>query len=219
MSGTVSRSHAAGQQAEAAAATVTGAATRRSRRVAVWLMSTLVLVLVAGGAAAAWRAGAFVPAGSPGPGAAAAPAPATAQVMRPDLSQTTTVNATLGYAGSYTVRGQGSGTLTWLPFAGQVIGQGHVLYRVDNGIPVVLLCGSVPDWRAMSEGDSGADVTQLNHDLVNLGYADSADIAALGWNYYSWEAQTAVQQMQSALGISSPSGALPLGSAVFEPAA
>jgi hypothetical protein len=139
--------------------------------------------------------------------------------MRRDLSQTTTMNATLGYARSFTVRGEGSGTLTWLPFAGQVIGQGHVLYRVDNGIPVVLLYGSVPDWRAMSEGDSGADVTQLNHDLVDLGYADSADITALGWNYYYWETQTAVQHMQSALGISGPSGALPLGSVVFEPAA
>jgi hypothetical protein len=139
--------------------------------------------------------------------------------MRRDLSETTTVNATLGYAGAYTVRGQASGTLTWLPSAGQVIGQGQVLYRVDNGVPVVLLYGSVPDWRAMSEGDTGADVTQLNHDLVNLGYAGSADITALGWDYYSWETQYAVEQTQSALGISSPSGSLPLGSVVFEPEA
>jgi hypothetical protein len=139
--------------------------------------------------------------------------------MRRDLAATTTVNATLGYAGSYTVRGQGSGTLTWLPSAGQVIGQGRVLYRVDNGTPVVLLYGSVPDWRAMSEGTTGADVTQLNHDLVSLGYASSADITTLGWDYYSWETQYGVEQMQSALGISSPSGSLPLGSVVFEPAA
>jgi hypothetical protein len=139
--------------------------------------------------------------------------------MRRTLSQTTTVNATLGYAGSYTVRGQGSGTLTWLPSAGQVIRQGQVLYRVDNGTPVVLLYGRVPDWRALSEGDTGADVTQLNHDLVNLGYADSADISALGWDYYSWQTQHGVAQMQSAAGISSPSGSLPLGSVIFEPQA
>jgi hypothetical protein len=30
-------------------------------------------------------------------------------------------------------------------------------------------------------------VTQLNHDLANLGYADSADISALGWDYFSRE--------------------------------
>jgi hypothetical protein len=139
--------------------------------------------------------------------------------MRRDLSETTTVNATLGYAGSYTVRGQGSGTLTWLPLAGQLIRQGQVLYRVDNGNAVVLLYGSVPDWRAMSEGDAGADVTQLNHDLVHLGYAGSADISALGWSYYSWQTQNAVEQLQLALGTTSPSGSLALGSVTFEPTA
>ena len=39
--------------------------------------------------------------------------------------------------------GAGRGTLTWLPSAGRVIGQGHVLYQVDNGAPVVLLYGPV----------------------------------------------------------------------------
>jgi hypothetical protein len=174
---------------------------------------------LAAGGVAAWNAGVFGSDGSPGSASGSAPAPATAPVEHRDLSQTATVNATLGYAGSYTVQGQGSGTLTWLPSSGQVIGQGQVLYRVDNGTPVVLLYGSVPDWRAMSEGDTGADVTQLNRDLVNLGYASSADIAAPGWDYYSWETQYGVEQLQSALGISSPTGSLPRGSAVFEPEA
>ena len=52
--------------------------------------------------------------------------------------------------------GQGGGTLTLLPQPGQVISQGQVLYRIGNGSPVVLLYGSVPDWRAMSEGTTGA---------------------------------------------------------------
>jgi hypothetical protein len=217
VSGTVSRSHAAGQQAQAAAGTAAGRAPRRGHRVAVWLV--VMGVLAAGGAMAAWRAGVPGPDGSPRPGAGGAPAPSTQPVMRRDLSATTTVNATLGYAGSYTVLGPGSGTLTWLPSAGQVIRQGQVLYRVDNGIPVVLLYGGVPDWRTMSEGITGADVTQLNRDLARLGYASSAEIAALGWDYYSWETQYAVEQMQSALGISSPSGTLTLGSVAFAPQA
>jgi hypothetical protein len=54
-------------------------------------------------------------------------------------------------------------------------------------LPVVLLYGRVPDWRAIFAGVSGADVSQLNHDLVKLGYADRADIVALGWDYYSWQ--------------------------------
>ena len=73
-----------------------------------------------------------------------------AAVTRQDLSATTPVTATLGYAGSYTVTGQGGGTLTWLPSAGQVIRQGQALYQTGNGCPVVLLYGSVPDWRALA---------------------------------------------------------------------
>ena len=68
-----------------------------------------------------------------------------------------------------------------------MIRQGQALYKTGNGSPVVLLYGGVPDWRALGEGTTGADVSQLNHDLVALGYADRADIVALGWDYYSWE--------------------------------
>jgi hypothetical protein len=146
-------------------------------------------------------------------------APAVSTVTRQDLSSQTPVSATLGYAGSYTVTGRGSGTLTWLPSPGRVISQGQVLYRVDNGTPLILLYGSVPAWRALSEGITGADVAQLNHDLVQLGYASRADIAALGWDYFSWQTRYALEQLQQDLGIASPSGSLPLGSAVFGPSA
>jgi len=140
-------------------------------------------------------------------------------VVREDLSATTPVTATLGYAGSYPVTGQGGGTLTSLPSPGQVTCQGQALYRVDNGSPVALLYGRVPDWRAMSEGTTGADVSQLNHDLVTLGYAGRADIEALGWDYYSWETAYAVQKLEEHLGVSSPPGSLSLGQVVFEPEA
>jgi multidrug efflux pump subunit AcrA (membrane-fusion protein) len=62
-------------------------------------------------------------------------------------------------------------------------------------------------------------VSQLNHDLVALEDADSADISALGWDYFSWATAAGVAKLQSALGVSSPSGSLPLGSVVFEPEA
>ena len=140
-------------------------------------------------------------------------------MLRENLSSQTPVDATLGYAGSYTVRGQGGGTLTWRPAAGKVIGQGQVLYRVDNGVPVVLLYGPVPAWRTLDEGLTGADVSQLNHDLVALGYASRSDISMLGWDYFSSETAYGVQRMESALGVSSPPGSLPLGSVVFEPGA
>jgi peptidoglycan hydrolase-like protein with peptidoglycan-binding domain len=140
-------------------------------------------------------------------------------VTRQDISATTAENATLGYAGSYTVTGQGGGTLTWLPAAGSVIRQGQVLYRTDNGIPTVLMYGSVPAWRNLSEGATGEDVTQLNHDLVDLGYANSSDISSLGWDYYSWETRYAVEDMEQDLGVSNPSASLTLGLVMFEPEA
>jgi hypothetical protein len=197
-----------------------GAATEPSRRGRLrWVVVGSLVVLVAGGGVvSAWYAGAFRSNGPPG-GSTAAPPPATWTVARENISDTTQENATLGYAASYTVTGQGSGTLTWLPSQGQVIRQGQVLYQVDNGVPVVLLYGSVPAWRDMTEGITGADVTQLNHDLVDLGYANSADISALGWDYYSWETSDAVEALEEHLGVTYPSGSLPLGSVVFKPEA
>jgi len=178
-----------------------------------------LVVVLAAAAAAAWGAGVFsAAASSAAEGQGGAP-PATATVTRQDIAATTPVNATLGYAGSYPVRGQGGGTLTWLPPAGLVISQGQALYETGNGSPVVLLYGSVPAWRTLDDGVTGTDVAQLNHDLVALGDADSADTSARGWNYFSPETKAGVQKLQSALGIPSPSGSLPLGQAVFEPEA
>jgi hypothetical protein len=194
--------------------TATGASRRGRFR---WVVAGVVVVLAAAGVMAAWRVGAFTRA--PSSGGERRAAATTHPVVRETLSMQTSVDGTLGYSGSYTVPGAGGGTLTSLPSAGQVIRQGQVLYETDLTDPVVLLYGSVPDWRPLDEGVTGADVTQLNHDLVNLGYANSAEISALGWDYYSWETQAAVEKLQSAAGISSPSGSVGLGSVVFEPTA
>jgi hypothetical protein len=213
VSETVSRGREAGRQVEVLAAGEARVSRGRRRWVALGIVA-----VVAAGVVSAWRAGVFSPAASSGAGQQGAP-PATAAVTRQDIAATTPLTATLGYAGSYPVRGQGGGTLTWLPSAGQVIRQGHALYKTDNGSPVVLLDGSVPAWRSLDEGVTGEDVSQLNHDLVALGDADSADISALGWDYFSWATAAGVAKLQSALGVSSPSGSLPLGSVVFEPEA
>jgi hypothetical protein len=212
VSETVSRGRQAGQQADILAA---GALSGRPRRRGRWVALGIVVVVAAGGVSA-WRAGAFSAAAAPGAGLRGAPVPTTRPVLREDIAATTPVTATLGYAGSYAVTGQGGGTLTWVPSPGQVIGQGQALYRVDNGSPVVLLYGSVPDWRTLDEGVTGQDVAQLNHDLVDLGYASRADIAALGWDYYSWETAYGVQKLEEHLGVSSPPASLSLGQVVFE---
>jgi hypothetical protein len=236
VSDTASRGPGDGQQAGAVAAEETRQASTQGRVAATgpegreppaeasrhgrlrWVVVGTVIVLGAAGAGSAWYAGAFRSAASSG-SAQGAPALATQPVTRQDLAAQTPVTATLGYAASYRVTGKGGGTLTWLPSAGSVIRQGQVLYKTDNGIPVVLLYGSVPAWRTLDEGVTGADVTRLNHDLVNLGYASSADISSLGWDYYSSQTSYAVQKLEEHLGVSSPPGSLSLGSVVFEPGA
>ena len=156
-------------------------------------------------------------------------------MKRRSLTSQTQVNATLGNAGSYTVvvpsagsagSGGGSGgggsaggspgTFTWLPAVGRVIRQGQVLYRV-SGSPVVLLYGSVPSYEDLSEGMTGADVKELNADLVKLGYASAAALGPRsGWNYFSAETAYALEQLQSKLGLT-VTGTLALGQAAFLP--
>src|SRR6266542_984596 len=111
-----------------------------------------------------------------------------ATVERRSLSEQMQVNGTLGYEGSYTVLGQAHGTVTWLPKAGAIIRDSRVLYRVD-GAPVGLLYGSTPAYRPLAEGATaadvtGADVAQLNHDLVALGYASRSEVG-VAWDEFT----------------------------------
>jgi len=218
VSETTSRGRQETDQSEGLERVVIAAEQPHSARRRSVTVTAAVLVVLCAGAGAAWSAGAFRSNHSGG-GSVGTQPPQTYTVTRQNITATTSENATLGYQGSYKVTGKGTGTLTWLPSAGQVIRQGRVLYRVDNGDPVVLLYGKVPAWRNLAEGTTGKDVTFLNHDLVDLGYANRSNISALGWDYYSWETRYAVENMEKALGVSSPSGLLPLGSVVFEPQA
>jgi hypothetical protein len=178
--------------------------------------------VLAGGAAVVVAAGVAVAVTGPlggarqaGGGAAASGYPTSVSVIARRLLQAqTSVSATLGYAGSYTVTGHG-GTVTWLPGPGRVIGQGQVLYRVGNGTPVFLLYGRVPAWRALAEGVHGADVRQLNRALVALGCATRA-LLDPGSKYFTAETGYALARLQARLGLPQ-TGTLPLGQAVFVP--
>ena len=82
---------------------------------------------------------------------------------------------------------------------GQVIPEGQVLYQV-SGAPVVLLYGSAPAWRDLSEGMAGPDVAELNADLVRLGYATWAELGS-GSDYFSAATAYGVEQLQAKLGV------------------
>jgi len=139
-----------------------------------------------------------------------------ATVTRQDLSAQAQVSATLGYAGSYSVVNQAQGIFTALPAAGRIISQGQALYRVNSG-PIILLYGSIPMYRSLSEGMSGADVKELNADLVALHYATSSELGP-GSDYFSSETAHALELLQQHLGVAM-NGALDLGQAAFLPAA
>jgi hypothetical protein len=142
-------------------------------------------------------------------------------VTRQGLAAQTRVDATLGYAGSYTVVNQAQGTVTSLPPTGRVVTQGQVLYQV-SGQPVVLLYGSTPAYRSLSEGTwasdvTGPDVEELNADLVTLGYATSAELSPASDEFGYWTT-VGVDRLQAALGVTQ-NGNLALGQAVFLPTA
>jgi Putative peptidoglycan binding domain/HlyD family secretion protein len=198
------------------------------------VVGTIAAAVVIGGAAVAVAD----PFSSHAPAAAANPDNTSLQaVTQGTLTSQTQVHATLGYAGTYTVlnqsasngqsssqspgnespaSGQGSGTVTALPTAGQVVSQAQSLYSV-SGSPVVLLYGSTPAYRSLSEGISGPDVAELNADLVALGYAKSSELDPRS-DYFSSATATALKALQGHLDVAQ-TGVLALGQAVFLPAA
>ena len=97
--------------------------------------------------------------------------PATAAVTRTTLTQTETVDGTLGYGDATMVKAHGSasGTVTWLPAEGAAIDRGKPVYRVDSD-PVVLLYGSTPLYRTLQPGLEGSDVKLVEQNLSALGY-------------------------------------------------
>lgn len=169
----------------------------------------LVGGLVAGGviAASGTNDGTAAPSGSSGQ-------VGTAPVVRTNLTNTVQVGGSIGDDGSYAVaalRG-GGGVYTWLPEPGQVIKQDQPVYSVSDE-PVPLLYGSLPAYRAFEAGmPDGADVGQLTHDLIALGYG--AGLAQS--NHYSPATAAAVERWQGALGLPA-TGEIPLGAVIFEP--
>jgi hypothetical protein len=182
----------------------------RGRWVAGGVVVVVVTVAVALAVTDPFRAAA-----SPGTGGASYHT-SVATVQLGSLTSQTQVDATLGDAGTYNVVNQAPGTITWLPAVGQVIREGQVLYQV-SGAPVVLLYGSEPTWRDLSEGISGPDVAELNADLVRLGYATWAELGS-GSDYFSAATAYGVEQLQAKLGVTE-TGTLALGQAVFLPTA
>lgn len=180
-----------------------------------WLLAgaaVLVAVTATGGMVAASSPKQATPAGQEPPAN-------TAKVEKGRLSAIVSMDGTLTYRGRsdgspYSVINRGGGIYTELPADGDKVDCGGVLYRVD-GHAVLLLCGATPAYRSLWEGDRGPDVTELNANLVDLGYATRAQLDPSS-DYFSPETAFALEKLQSKLG-EDQTGALDLGQAVFLP--
>ncbi|QKJ21218.1 peptidoglycan-binding protein [Microbacterium hominis] len=104
-----------------------------------------------------------------------------------------------------------SGVVTGVEVAaGDEVGAGDTVYTV-NLRPVVVAAGAVPAFRAISRGDQGTDVAQLQLLLAQLGhYAGPAD-GTVGWGTV-----TAIRAWQKASGVAQ-TGVVEWGDVVFVP--
>jgi hypothetical protein len=136
----------------------------------------------------------------------------TAQVEQGKLSAVVSQNGTLTYrarpdGSPFSAINHARGTYTELPEVGDKVDCGGVLYRVDDK-PVLLLCGTVPAYRALHEADAGQDVRQLNRNLHVRGAGGA----------FTTKTEKALEALQRRKGVH-VDGSLALGDAVFLPEA
>jgi peptidoglycan hydrolase-like protein with peptidoglycan-binding domain len=147
----------------------------------------------------------------------------TVKVERGKLAAMVSQDGTLTYrarpdGSPYAVVNQAPGVYTRLPDTGTKVDCGGVLYRVDEH-PVLLLCGTVPAYRALHTGDAGQDVRQLNRNLHELGYDAKAHVHIdPADNDFTVRTEKAVEVLQRNKGVH-VTGALASGDAVFLPEA
>jgi len=180
-----------------------------------WALAAVALV-VAGVCSVVALSGADHPAA-----AAGAPAANTEKVERGALAALVSGAGILTYrarsdGSPFAVVNQAGGVYTQLPEAGEKVGCGGVLYRVDNR-PVLLLCGTVPAYRALHVGVRGPDVRQLNRNLHQLGYDADAHVRIdPGENAFTSTTEQALRMLQRKKGVG-VTGGLATDDAVFLP--
>src|SRR5690349_6720109 len=175
--------------------------------------SLVIALVVAVGGAAGVTAWWLATPRHTGPATAAVPV-ATAAVVRTNLATTTQMSGTIGYADSYTITAQLSGTITALPGPGAVVTRGHPAFEVD-GSGVFLFYGTRPAWRSFVIGMTpGPDVLELEQNLAALGYAGDSYVD----DTFTWGTDEAIRRWQLATG-QPDTGHIDLGRITFAPGA
>lgn len=149
-------------------------------------------------------------------GAGLGPGRTAGVVTRRTLTESATVEGTLGYGAKLDLYDRLAGTFTWLPTVGSVIGRGETLWRIDNR-PVVLMYGPVPAYRTLKAGvGDGPDVAELNRNLIDLGFDPYGEIDEPA--HFGAATAAAVRRWQEAEHLPL-TGEVELGRIVFAPGA
>jgi peptidoglycan hydrolase-like protein with peptidoglycan-binding domain len=151
--------------------------------------------------------------GDGGEGGGTAAATTTVPIEVRDLVVTDDYEGELGFGETDAVTGGRSGVVTGVTPLGTTVGQGDVLFHLDLQ-PTVLLHGDVPAFRDLSVAvDPGADITQLEQALVDLGFGDGVTVDG----EFTEATADAVKAWEEALGRADPDGVVTLGDVVFAP--
>jgi biotin carboxyl carrier protein len=136
-----------------------------------------------------------------------------AEVVATDLVETTEYEGTMGRLEGDPVSVRLDGTVTALPEEGATIEQGDVVVWIDN-MPIILLYGELPVWRAMGDEVEGPDVLQLETALTALGFNESESLMTVDDSYTSATASV-VETWQESIG-AEEDGVVAMGEVVFQ---
>jgi peptidoglycan hydrolase-like protein with peptidoglycan-binding domain len=136
-------------------------------------------------------------------------------VERRTLELRDSLDGALGYEGDLTISSGSAGTITRLPEPGTVLKRGQALYELDGARAGIVMYGSRPMWRTLSEDvESGSDVRQLEQNLNALRHLAKAEVDGV-WDDETTEAVERFQKVQKL----EVDGILEPGDIVFVPEA
>ncbi len=137
----------------------------------------------------------------------------TVQAETRDLVSFTEWTAQLTAGEPAVIAASGRGTITRTSDVGTTIRAGDVVAEID-GAPVVALYGSVPQFRELDDdADDGADIEQLEANLVALGYDPDGTVTVD--DDYTYNTGLMVERWETDLGIEEPDTTVDLGQIAF----
>lgn len=167
------------------------------------------LALVVGGVAGGWALRTLL--GAP-PAVLDAPPYTLVTASEGTVEQSIRLSASARWSPTAVLPNAASGTVTTVKLQnGTTVGAGATLYTVGLR-PVVVAAGAIPAFRDLREGDSGADVAQLQRLLAQLGFpSGQAD------GKFDATVTGAVDRWQRSLGVAAD-GSVRNGDLIYVPA-